>query len=434
MKKHHYLLLVILAGIAAGLLKQSYGLKQSESRLRSELTLLRDAAKSSPGITISTGSVRNTDARPSAIDPAEFLASLDVDSSSGDLRQRMADFSDRYEARIASAPLSKLKELCELIESNHPLDQEKNPMARKVWVAMLGEATKSDPSWAFAKLDKASSLMEVPIAGVLELFQRWSTRHEGSMNPTYADALQQWLDEAQAQGRIEAGNPLVAELRAAIAAAQGQSSDAVRQISQLPFTSQEQAAIDYLATLQTPEAQRQAMRELSTALHPQNFPKFVSELAHQHGFEAARKILHSTPLAPEKHDLAAASIAASGIGTATRDRAAWLMENLRADDPQALAEFTGRWTEGNLSDAANWLGSLSKGKSRDAALRGFIPVAARIDGATAMDWALTVSDPLLRNQLYSEAHAKWAESDREQADRYRNGHRLDREAVDAASR
>lgn len=434
MKKHHILLLVILAGIAALLLKETHGLKQSESRVQAELKLLRDALKKSPGLATTAASGRSSHPRSSAIDSAAFLSDLNFDPSSDDYRQSMLDLADKYEARISSAPLSKLKELCALIEEEYPLDQEKNEMARKAWLALVGEAAKSDPAWAFAKLDEASSLMKAPIAGVLETFKRWSTLNEAAMNPAYASALQKWLDKAQAEGRIEAGHPLVAELRAGIAAAQGDSSAAVRQISQLPHMSQRKAAIDHLATLQTPEAQRQAMQELSTALHPQNFPRVVSELANQHGFDAAREILNSASLAPEKHDLAAAGIASAAIGPETKERAAWLLENLRSDDPRALAEFTCTWTEGNQADAANWLATLPVGKQRDAALKGFIPAAARIDGATAMDWALSVSDPLLRNQLYNEAHTKWEETDAEKANEYRSTHRLDAEAVDAASK
>jgi hypothetical protein len=433
MKKHHILLLVILAGIAAFLLRQTHGLKHAESQAQAELKLLRDAVRKSPGVA-TTASGGSSDLRPAAIDSAEFLSDLNFDPGSGDYRQSMLDFADKYEARISSAPLSKLKELCALIEKQYPLGQEKNKMARKAWFAIVGEATKSDPAWAFAKLEEASSLIEAPVGEVLGTFKRWSTMDGEAMNPAYASALEKWLDEAQTAGKIDAAHPLVNELRAGIAAAQGDFSAAVRQISQLPYTSQREAAVDYVSTLQTPEARLQAMQELSTALQSQNFTRVVRELANQHGFDAARKILNSASLAPEKHDLAAAGIASAAIGPETKQRAAWLLENLRSDDPQALAAFTGTWTEGNQADAANWLGTLPHGKRRDAALKGFIPVAARIDGATAMDWALTVSDPLLRNQLYNEAHAKWHETDAGQANEYRSRHRLDSEAVEAASK
>jgi hypothetical protein len=39
----------------------------------------------------------------------------------------------------------------------------------------------------------------------------------------------------------------------------------------------------------------------------------------------------------------------------------------------------------------NWITSMQPGLQRDMALKGFRPVAARIDGATAMDWLSRVS-------------------------------------------
>ena len=182
------------------------------------------------------------------------------------------------------------------------------------------------------------------------------------------------------------------------------------------------------------EARRQAMEELSTVLDAHNFPHVVKALTDQQGFDAAREILDSASLTPEKHDLAAATIAGAKIGTETKDRAAWLLENLRSDDGRALDLFTSLWTQGNHTEAANWIGTMQPGPQRDAALKGFVPTAARIDGATAMDWALTVSDPLLRNQLYCEAHENWKETDAEQANQYHDTHPLDREALDAASK
>jgi hypothetical protein len=92
------------------------------------------------------------------------------------------------------------------------------------------------------------------------------------------------------------------------------------------------------------------------------------------------------------------------------------------------------WTQGNFEDSANWIGGMPRGPRRDAALKGFIPTAARLDGAAAMDWALTVSDPLLRNMLYCEAHENWRQFDAKQADAYHDAHPLDMEALKAASK
>jgi hypothetical protein len=127
------------------------------------------------------------------------------------------------------------------------------------------------------------------------------------------------------------------------------------------------------------------------------------------------------------------SITAAKIGPETKDRVAWLLEDLRSDDRRALDLFASSRTGGNYTEAANWIGTMPPGPHRDAALKGFVPTAARVDGATAMDCALTISDPLLRNRIYCEAHATWSKADASQADAYRKEKPLDMEAVMAAS-
>lgn len=424
MKKHHTFLLLLFACIAALLLKQTYQIKQTESQIQSQLNLLRDAVKKSP--VLSTGNLPNRKSirSSSPIDTSAFLARLDVDASSEEFRKRMEEFADDFENQISNAPLSKLKELCAQIEKNYPLDQTKNEMARKVWLTILGEVSQADPAWAFDRLEKATLMVNVPISEALGTFQRWSTMHGESMRPAYASALETWLKKAQTDGKIEEDHPLVVELRANIAAAQGNTPAAVQQLSKLPFLGQQKATIGYLATLQTPHEIQQAMEQLSTTLHPQNFPQFAMALAEQQGFEAAREILTHSSLTPEKFDIAAAGMAAAKIGPDTAERAQWLLEHLRSDDPRALTEFAKEWTHGSHSDAAGWIGKLPQGKQRDAALAGFIPAAASIDGATTMDWALTVSDPDLRRNLYYEAHTKWQKIDAPRADQYLRDHPL----------
>ena len=436
MKKHHYLLILLFVGIAAYLFSEARNLKSDEAVVRNELNMLREAVKKSPGATAApTLAGRNN--RPSAIDARKFtddLADFLKAGSGSGKGMSLDEFMTAYESQLSSAPLAKLKEICDLLERNFPFDQPDSDGAQRVWFGMVGLAAKSDPAWAFAKLEQAAATTKIPVQVQLAMFKNLPARDGETMGLVYANALRKWLDAAQAAGRIEGSDPLVSGLRADIAAAEGDSSTAVKKISQLPNQSQRKAAIEYVQGLQTPDARRRAMEELSTVLDVHNFPYFVKSLTEQQGFDSAREILDSASLTPEKHDLAAATIAGAKIGPETKDRAAWLLKILRSDDDRALGRFTNSWTQGNYTEAANWVTTLPPGSQRDAALKGFIPAAARIDGATAMDWALTVSDPLLRNRLYSEARESWKETDAEQADQYRNTHPLDREALNAAGK
>lgn len=61
---------------------------------------------------------------------------------------------------------------------------------------------------------------------------------------------------------------------------------------------------------------------------------------------------------------------------------------------------------------------LPEGKQRDVAISAFAPVAAKIDGATAVDWALTLTDPSQRDSCLDEVVRKWKETDAEAAAAY----------------
>lgn len=437
MKKHHILLILLVAGIAAFFLNETRLAKNTEANVKAELTMLRDAVRKSPGRDESSFSRASSNSRPPSIDPQAFVTDLTAILKSGpegNLQEHMRGIEERYHKQLASAPLSKLKEICDLIEKEFPLGKEGSKPAGNLWLYVVGMAAKSDPTWAITKLEQGLSAAKAPVGDVPHVLKSWANQHGQPMSLSYATAVQKWLDAALADGRIEPDDPVIVELRAEVATAQGNPSNATQQISKLSLLGQQTAAKNHLKSLQTPEARRQAMEELSTALHHQIFPRFVADLTNEQGVETARELLSSASLTPENHDLAAAGIASAKIGPDTKDAAAWLLESLRSDDPRALKTFTSEWTQGDYAAAADWVNSLPKGPKRDAALEGFIPAAAAIDGATAMDWAMTISDPLTRNIIYNEAHMKWQQTDPAQANAYLKSKPLDQEAVMAASK
>ena len=77
MKKHHILLILLIAGIAAFQLNEARVLKNTESGTRAELAMLRDAVKKSPGSEgASPFSRRSPGSRLPAIDPQALMADL----------------------------------------------------------------------------------------------------------------------------------------------------------------------------------------------------------------------------------------------------------------------------------------------------------------------------------------------------------------------
>ncbi len=436
MKRQHFLLILLLVGITAYFLNETRILKSTEANARTELDMLRTAVKKSSGAS-STFAGKSTTARQPAIDPGSFSADLSDILKGGtddEIRKGLEEFQKRYEVSLNATSLSKLKEICSILEKDFPFDQKGSETAHRVWSHIVSLAAKSDPAWAFAKFEEVAFAFKVPIDAALSTFKRWGSENGEPMNPAYANALQKWLDAAQAEGKIEAGNPLVAQLRAEIAAAQGNQSAAVKQISLLPHTSQQKAAIDYVASLQTPDERRQAMEEFSTALHFQNFEKFASALAENSGFDAAKDLLASAKLTPESHDLAAASIATAKIGPDTNTHAAWLLETLRSDNPRALHNFADQWAHADYNEAARWMNTIPAGAKRDAAVSGFAPVAAKIDGASAADWAHSIADPLQRNRTLSEVRSIWREQDAAAADAYYKEKPFDPASLEAGTK
>lgn len=437
MKKHHILLILLLAGIAAFFLNETRVTRNTEANVKAELAMLRDAVRKSPRTDRFSSSNRSSISRPPTIDPQAFVADLKAllkGGSEGDFQELIKGLQDKHQKQLASAPLSKLKEICELIEKEFPLGQEGSKPVGNLWFYVVGMAAKSDPAWAIAKLDQGASAAKAPVGDVLNTLKKWASQDGQPMSLSYATAVQKWLNAAQAAGRIGPNDQVVAKLRAEVAIAQGNQTAATQQLSQLSSNNQEAAAKKYLKELQTPKARRQAIEELSAALHQQIFHCIVADLANEQGVEAAREILNSASLTPEKYDLAAAGIAGAKIGPDTKEAAEWLLDSLRSDDPLALKTFTHEWTHGDHAAAASWVSSIPKGPRRDAALMGFVPAAAGIDGATAMDWALTIADPYTRNIMYCAAHVKWRETDSVHADAYSKSKPLDSEAVMAATK
>lgn len=412
-------LVIALASTAGLMLKQGQTLKVQEANLQQELAMLSKAVKHAP-------SAARPTQRPS-LDAAAFTAGLksvlDGDSS----KEVLNDFLSLHESKLSSASAAQLREIAAWLEQNYPVASKERSLAQMTWDFVMQSLAKSDPAGTIANFERVASKIGTSPVDLLPTLKRMGGE---PMRLTYAAALQKWLDTAH----LDATLPLVAELRASIAAAQGNQSAAVKEIAQLPAASQRDAVVAHAKTLQGPEQSRQALEEFSTSLPYQNYQEFVRSLATHQGIDAAREAVDAAALTAEHHDLTLASIAGASIGPETKERAAWLLAALRSEDHRALADFAAQWSQGDHTAAATWANTLPKGIRRDAALHGLIPVAARIDGATAMDWALTVSDPHIRNQLYSEVHAKWSETDATQANAYRQAKPLDREALMAAGR
>jgi hypothetical protein len=428
MKKFYFILIAALASIVVFSLKESRHISESESNLREELTLLRKAASRLASTSPESPLGKSNASKTNTFDPIAFLTDLKNLDGVTD-QDALRRFSEKYEAQVTSAPVSKLKETCALLEAGG-ITEHTGRMLTGLYIRIA----KSDPDWAIAKLDTLLSSSNQPIEPMLKMLAKDGQIAGGKWDLTNAIAVEKWLNAAASNGRLEGMDAAVSALRADIAAAKGNLSGTSEQLAQLPYTMQAKAAVDLAATLETTAARSQALEQVSTALHFQNFQKFVNALADKSGFEAARDSLTAAKLTPENHDLAAGSIAAANIGPDTKARAAWLLESLRSEDPRALRKFADTWAHANYNETATWMNSLPPGANRDAAVSGFAPVAAKIEGPSAADWAHTITDPLQRNVILSEVRTVWGKQDATAAEAYFKAKPIDTAALEAASK
>jgi hypothetical protein len=158
---------------------------------------------------------------------------------------------------------------------------------------------------------------------------------------------------------------------------------------------------------ETPELKRSIFKQAAISAKEPVFSRIVTALTKEADFETNLDLIGQVALTPEKHDLAAGVIAAQKINDQTPDRAAWLLDSLQTDQTAPITHLAQSWTQKDYKAANTWVNSLPPGRTRDAAVAGFARTAAKIDGASAVDWALTISDPTQRASTLEAVTKIW---------------------------
>lgn len=199
-----------------------------------------------------------------------------------------------------------------------------------------------------------------------------------------------------------------AHARMETAIAIGDATEAIRNFCLLPEEYQDGSTLAaIMRVIDTPEQIHSALTQTARSAENPLFSKLVAALAKKSTFETNLDLLARAEFTPEKHDLAAAIIAGSKIDDDTPLRAAWLFESLQTDLTPPITHFAQSWTEKDFKAANTWLESLPQGRKRDAAVAGFASTAARLDGASAVDWALTIADPAQRTSTLHAVAEIW---------------------------
>lgn len=267
--------------------------------------------------------------------------------------------------------------------------QKQEATLRQEIASLEMPATRHNPT-----LTAATGMMSKPQSGALSQAEDTfvSEQIEKMKN-------QKWYDETnlpEHYRRIEA------------ALAKGDLAEAIRSFSLTSIDPPHSFYLDKIMLYaDTPELKRTVLKQAVISANEPIFSNIVTALTHKSDFEINLNLISSVELTPEKHDLAAALIATQKINDQTPDHAAWLLDSLKTDRTAPITQLAQKWTQKDFKAANTWVDSLPQGRKRDAAVAGFASTAAKIDGASAVDWALTISDPAQRKSTLDSVTKTW---------------------------
>ncbi len=427
-RRHLTFVLLVVASAALFQWWQSTQILAAETNLRTELARLKEQKEPPPvpSDPAAPAAANTTPPEPEKFDPdklvSDFMALVPLirdarnkaPASTGDLEQRAMVIM----AQISTAPPALLKQAFEKLMSSALPDDIKNETSQ----ALLLRLAETDPAWAVAQTVKMADHPHI-LRSILKV---WATKD--------AAAATTWIETAVKDGslagfdkglvRYDDGG-LVKSLRYDVAAAQA-AADPMTALNELPGLSpeeQRQAVTSMASSLKTADQRRAALERIGggdqpTDKHFQTLQHFAKALGENVGFEASREALESAKLSPHMHDATAAILAATGIGPETAARANWLLENRRTTEPEALQGFVQTWTKADYNGAATWLRDLPPSTNRDAAIAAFAPLVAQKEPPSAVDWAITITDPAQRTTALNQVWKNWKAHAPEEAASY----------------
>lgn len=395
-------LILSLVTIAVALFqwRQQSQLATRETALRGELTQLKALHAQSPDTRSATS--RDTPLPAAGFSPEQLVEDIinlapfihgETAMQSREEVEAQQKKALAILAQIAGFSPAQLKQAYENLMASSASDAMKSELREPILVRIA----ETEPAWALAQSLKMVG-HRVFLSDILKV---WAAK-----DPT---AARSWIEAAHKDGTLASfGGPFVNSLLAEVAGAQA-ATDPMSTLDQLPALSPEaqRKAITSMAhSLKTPEDRRSALERIAQGDQMQ-LQHFVSALGENAGFDTSRAALDTAQLSPQAHDIAAAALAATGIGPQTPERAAWLMNNLRGKDPEPLREFICAWTGADFNATATWMKNLPAGEPRDTAVAAFAGQVATAEPESAADWAATIQAPKTRAQALQKIFATW---------------------------
>ncbi|MDB6136749.1 MAG: hypothetical protein JWM59_4992 [Verrucomicrobiales bacterium] len=427
MKRHRFRLFLIAATCLASLWlwHQQSQLNTREVQLNSRITEARarlDIIRADPAAPDTPRDGKKAPAGPEAPEPAgkplevpEFeglvgeINQMETSLPPGGPREHMRVKITALFSRLAATPAEELKAIMERL----PSIQFSTDGREQVTSAIMQLLAKSDPpaAAAYALENKARP-------GTLETAVRsWSKMD--------ASAASKWLDAAEKGGKlpshVSAEQLRLIVLPALIAA--DPAGAAVDRMASLPSANLGDLIAETTRLLTTP-AQRQAFLGKLAAvpgLPPDTVGRFLGQVGREASPKEAVELLVETgaSLPADQFNRFAAAAATARIDAGTPAQAEWLLKNLRGTDRKpAISQLMQAWTQADFNAAGNWLRNQPPSADHDAAVADFASQVAGKEPPSAVDWAMTITDPARRTAVLGELYRDWTAKAPEQAAAY----------------
>lgn len=104
----------------------------------------------------------------------------------------------------------------------------------------------------------------------------------------------------------------------------------------------------------------------------------------------------------------------------------WMQENLPADEVGApVQDLVAEWTDQDYQSAGKWLGTLTEGPARAAAVEAYAGAVAAYDPQVAAQWAMTLPAGPARDATLHAVHENWPASDPDGAAAFAEEHGIE---------
>ena len=437
MKRSLYLTAAILVvGVVPGLLQQKRlsTLRNEQGQLRAEASALGIEVASASG----DGGERNTkrergdsEKRAARVGSALIAFARELDSMEDSGNSPDAEFQERsmeVMLELADLDAKQLKEVIARLKNEQGLSEKCR--GDIISYAILTIADRK-PEVAVSLYVESADLLGQSMLGshvISSALGRWA-----SVSPK--EALD-WISKNEEKHAKLIDDDTRRSILSGIAA-----NDPVLAFSlldEIGFENQHMAIHSILATggndvqqrTSTLEALRGYLANITDAtVREETGAKALELLARsidREGFEPLVEWMNQAKLSPQEKQQFAGGLTYFTTKADTGKWVEWMQENLPADSVGApVQDLVAEWTDQDYQSAGKWLGTLTEGPARAAAVEAYAGAVAAYDPQVAAQWAMTLPAGPARDATMQAVHENWPTTDPDGAAAFAEEHGIE---------